>query len=87
VGKHYAERDWVAPEWRTHLLVTGVRAYTPSGVIGRPSLATAAKGGALLDSLADAFAAHLAVLAEADGGDGGVHAPAPEPIPASRDGA
>jgi creatinine amidohydrolase len=86
VGEQYAERDRVAPEWRTHLLVTGMRAYTPSGVIGRPSLATAAKGEALLDSLADAFAAHLAVLTEGDGGDGRAPAPASGSIPTGRDG-
>ena len=59
-------------------------AYTASGVIGRPSLATAAKGAALLDSLTASFAAHLRLLTE---GAGAVRSPAPEPIPASRDGA
>ena len=37
-------------------------AYTESGVIGRPSLASAAKGKAVLDRLADAFAAHMLAL-------------------------
>ena len=36
---------------RSLLTLVGMEAYTDSGVIGRPSLATAAKGGALLDSL------------------------------------
>ena len=63
---------------------TGMGAYTASGVIGRPSLATAAKGEALLDSLTASFAAHLRLLME---GAGAVRSPAPEPIPASRDGA
>jgi creatinine amidohydrolase len=83
VGAHYAERDHVAPP-RTHLLVLGMRGYTPSGVIGRPSLATAAKGAAYLDSLTASFAAHLALLAE---GDGALRASVPERIPVGRDGA
>jgi creatinine amidohydrolase len=37
--------------------------YTESGVIGRPSLATAEKGAALLDSLERSFKEHLALLA------------------------
>ncbi len=36
---------------RSLLTLVGMEGYTDSGVIGRPSLATAAKGGALLDSL------------------------------------
>jgi hypothetical protein len=36
--------------------------YTESGVIGRPSLATAEKGRAILDSLARSFKDHLALL-------------------------
>jgi creatinine amidohydrolase/Fe(II)-dependent formamide hydrolase-like protein len=36
---------------RRHLLTLGMAAYTTSGVIGRPSLGTAEKGKALLDSL------------------------------------
>ncbi|WP_239154422.1 creatininase family protein [Amycolatopsis sp. FDAARGOS 1241] len=47
---------------RPDLLTTGLKAYTTSGVIGRPSAATAAKGVAILDSLADSFAARLEVL-------------------------
>jgi creatinine amidohydrolase len=82
VGEHYAERDWVAQP-RTHLLVTGMRGYTASGVIGRPSLATAAKGKAYFESLTTAFAAHLALLAE---GNGALHTAIPKPVPAGRDG-
>lgn len=37
-------------------------AYTRSGVIGRPSLGTAEKGKAALDSLAASFADHLRVI-------------------------
>ncbi|WP_438489251.1 creatininase family protein [Streptomyces sp. S186] len=40
---------------RPHLLTLGMAAYTASGVIGRPSLATAEKGRALLAGLAEAF--------------------------------
>jgi len=47
---------------RRHLLTLGMAAYTESGVIGRPSLASARKGKAVLDSLVEAFADHLTVL-------------------------
>ncbi|MEV6867262.1 creatininase family protein [Streptosporangium subroseum] len=50
----YQSADWIADD-RRHLLTKGVRAYTDSGVIGRPSLATAEKGKALLDSLTNGF--------------------------------
>ena len=66
VGRHYAARDWVAPP-RTHLLVTGMGAYTASGVVGRPSLATPEKGRDYLDSLVASFAEHLALLVPANG--------------------
>ena len=61
VGDSYQHGDWTADS-RPHLLVTGVRGYTDSGVIGRPSLATAEKGRAILDSLTKSFEEHLAVL-------------------------
>lgn len=51
-------QDWVADD-RRHLLSRGLRAYTESGVVGRPSLASAAKGSALLASLVRSFAAYL----------------------------
>lgn len=47
---------------RPHLLVTGMAGYTESGIIGRPSLATASKGRAVVDSLVAAFAEHLKIL-------------------------
>jgi creatinine amidohydrolase len=53
--------DCIAEE-RPHLLVWGMSAYTNTGVIGRPSLATADKGRALLDSLVKSFSAHLTAL-------------------------
>ncbi len=45
----YQSADWVADD-RRHLLTTGMSEYTRSGVIGRPSLASAEKGKALLAS-------------------------------------
>jgi len=47
---------------RRDLLVLGMKAYTSTGVIGRPSQASAAKGKAVLDSLTDSFAGTLLVL-------------------------
>ncbi|BCY11060.1 creatininase family protein [Actinoplanes sp. L3-i22] len=51
---------------RPFLPVHGMGAYTKSGVIGRPSLANAIKGDALLRSLTDAFAYHLQALGVTD---------------------
>ncbi|WP_420080044.1 creatininase family protein [Streptomyces sp. JL4002] len=50
---------------RPFLLVQGVSAYTESGVIGCPSLATPEKGKAVMDSLRISFARHLDALGEA----------------------
>jgi creatinine amidohydrolase len=61
VGEDFRHGDWQASS-RPHLLVTGMRGYTESGVIGRPSLATAEKGRGILDSLARSFKDHLALL-------------------------
>ena len=44
-----------------------MRGYTTSGVIGRPSLATAEKGKALLDAFVDLAASHLDLLRPAPG--------------------
>lgn len=49
---------------RPHLLVTGVAAYSSTGIIGRPSEATPAKGKAVLDSLTASFADHLKIICE-----------------------
>lgn len=51
----YESADHVADD-RRYLLTEGMRAYTDTGVIGRPSLATAEKGKAVLDSLTSSFA-------------------------------
>jgi creatinine amidohydrolase len=60
----YQAADWVAND-RRHLLTTGMGEYTQSGVIGRPSLASAEKGKALLASLARSFASVLEILQRA----------------------
>ncbi|GAA2254059.1 creatininase family protein [Streptomyces amakusaensis] len=49
----YQDADHLAD--RPHLLVHGLRPYTPTGVVGRPSLATAAKGKTVLTALTSAF--------------------------------
>ncbi|WP_214411315.1 creatininase family protein [Sphaerisporangium fuscum] len=59
----YETSDHVADD-RRHLLTLGMAAYTESGVIGRPSLASAAKGKAVLESLVRSFGDHLRVLGE-----------------------
>lgn len=59
----YETADSVADD-RPHLLTLGMAAYTVSGVVGRPSLASAAKGEALLASLVESFAGYLTVLEE-----------------------
>lgn len=58
-GNHTADHE--APS-RPHLLTLGMAAYTRSGVIGRPSLGTAEKGKAVIDSLVESFAVHLRVI-------------------------
>lgn len=60
VGPGYETADHVTD--REHLLTLGLRAYTESGVVGLPSLATAAKGHVVLDTLVQRFAAVLEVL-------------------------
>jgi creatinine amidohydrolase/Fe(II)-dependent formamide hydrolase-like protein len=57
IEKSDTQADW------SKLLLTGMHGASPtSGVIGRPSLATAEKGAALLDSLSESFASHLVLL-------------------------
>ncbi|MEU7750250.1 creatininase family protein [Micromonospora sp. NPDC049171] len=60
----YEETDWETEEWRGGLLTRGMRAYTPHGVIGRPSAATAQKGARILASLSASLPQRLADLAE-----------------------
>jgi creatinine amidohydrolase len=59
----YETADHMADD-RTGLLTLSVRHYTESGVIGRPSLASATKGKAVLVSLVNSFANRLNMLTE-----------------------
>ncbi|MGG7575357.1 creatininase family protein [Streptomyces sirii] len=64
----YESADCTADD-RKHLLTLGMSAYTASGVIGRPSLASARKGRELLTGLVEAFGEYAALLgAPAEGG-------------------
>ncbi|MFD8101081.1 creatininase family protein [Nocardia fluminea] len=54
----YRDADHLATD-RRHFLLTGMVEYTPTGIIGLPSAATAAKGKAALASLTDSFASYL----------------------------
>ncbi len=60
----YQDGDHLATP-RPHLLITGMKGYTSTGVIGLPSHGTAGKGKAILDSLSQSFAAHLNLLTTA----------------------
>jgi creatinine amidohydrolase len=62
VRPDYAEHDHVQVD-RDRMLTRGLAAYTESGVVGRPSLASAAKGKAALASLVGSFADVLDSLA------------------------
>ncbi|OLF12409.1 creatinine amidohydrolase [Actinophytocola xinjiangensis] len=55
VRADHAEHDHLADD-RGRFLTLGLRAYTESGVIGRPSLASAGKGRDAVRSLVDSFA-------------------------------
>jgi creatinine amidohydrolase len=61
VRSGYEAGDHEADE-RRHLLTLGMRGYTATGVIGNPSLASAEKGKAVLDSLTNLARAHIAHL-------------------------
>lgn len=61
VRSTYSQSDHDAPQ-RPHLLITGIRAYAPRGIIGRPSVASATKGQAALDSLTSSFSDVLKAL-------------------------
>jgi creatinine amidohydrolase len=56
----YESSDFLADD-RKHLLTLGMRAYTGSGVVGRPSLASAGKGKELLAGLVDSFAEYFSL--------------------------
>ncbi|QXJ20598.1 creatininase family protein [Actinomadura graeca] len=61
VREGYAGADHLADD-RRHLLTAGMAPYTESGVVGRPSLASAGKGEGVLASLVGSFGDCLAVL-------------------------
>lgn len=63
--------DYVGPDWqeadhqaddRPDLLLLGMAGYTKTGIIGRPSLATAAKGEALVEAVVAGLEPHLRLL-------------------------
>lgn len=62
----YTTADHDAPS-RPHLLTIGMRGYTTSGVIGKPSMAAPEKGKALLDAFVGLAASHLDLLRTAPG--------------------
>ncbi|MCX4825617.1 creatininase family protein [Streptomyces sp. NBC_01142] len=61
----YETADWTADE-REHLLTLGMQAYTESGVIGCPSLASSRKGKELLAGLVDSFSEYFSLMAPAN---------------------
>ena len=61
VREGYETADLISDD-RRHLHTLGLGPYTGSGVVGRPSLATAHKGDAVLTALTGAFAGHLRAL-------------------------
>ena len=61
VRPSYRDADFTTHE-RRHLLTLGIRAYSASGIIGQPSLATPRKGTLLLESFSAQFKDHLALL-------------------------
>jgi creatinine amidohydrolase len=61
VRSGYEGADHIADD-RTDLLTLGMEHYTKSGIIGRPSLASAVKGKAVLASLVNSFAGCLRMM-------------------------
>ncbi|MEU8588739.1 creatininase family protein [Streptomyces sp. NPDC048664] len=66
----YETTDFVADD-RRHLLTLGMSGYTESGVIGRPSLASAEKGERLLSALTESFGAYFSLVTSDEDGDSG----------------
>lgn len=62
VRASYSSADHDRSDRRTHLLTLGVKGYTETGVIGKPSLADASKGKLVLESLTQSFQDYLRVL-------------------------
>lgn len=61
VRASFREADFTVDD-RRHLLTIGVHGYSDSGIIGRPSAATARKGELLLDAFSTQFKHHLVLL-------------------------
>jgi creatinine amidohydrolase len=61
VRSTYLQNDHDVPQ-RPHLLITGIQGYASRGIVGRPSVASAAKGQTALDSLTSSFSDVLKVL-------------------------
>lgn len=61
VADGYQTADCIADD-RRHLLTVGMQEYTRNGIIGRPSLASAEKGKAVLESLTESFADVVEIL-------------------------
>lgn len=64
VREGWREADHDA-SYRPHFLLTGMRGYTTTGIIGAPSEASADKGKALIESFVQHFAPTLACLTRA----------------------
>jgi creatinine amidohydrolase len=62
VRDSYRTIDHVDDDGHRHFLTTGLRAYTTSGVLGRPSHATADKGAKALAELTTVAARHVELL-------------------------
>ena len=58
VKEGYESADHLADD-RTGFVTLGMEAFTKTGIIGRPSLASAIKGKAVLESLITSFGSHL----------------------------
>jgi creatinine amidohydrolase len=61
VRSSYVDADFDVHD-RRYLLTSGISGYTKTGIIGRPSLASAEKGEALLRAFSSVFQNHLAQL-------------------------
>jgi creatinine amidohydrolase len=72
----YESTDFIADD-RRHLLTLGMSAYTESGVIGRPSLASAEKGKQLLATLTDSFETYFSLVASDESAGGAPQASGP----------
>jgi creatinine amidohydrolase len=67
VDSAWADADWEAPSPRPLLTLLGIAGYSPTGVIGTPSHASANKGRRLLDALTAGFDRPLKELRSSPG--------------------